>query len=157
MGGQYFKIYFFSGLILMGISIPFLIFSNLFLSVIQKEWLLAYISPVMTYAGYVISVAYLNANTANLVWNNTRLGPLCFYSSMRFKELMKLYLANAVGIICSLGLLIPWAVIRTRKYRIDNLRVFQEDTLILFNKNEMNAVTAAGAETLDFFDMDFSI
>lgn len=68
-----------------------------------------------------------------------------------------LYLTNALGIIGSCGFLIPWAVIRTLKYRIDHLRNLQQGTLMVFEGGEKHSVAALGAEALDLFDWDLSL
>jgi uncharacterized membrane protein YjgN (DUF898 family) len=73
------------------------------------------------------------------------------------KDLLSLYVTNAIGIVVSLGLLIPWAVIRTWKYRADNTRVFQDGQLAQFQGGDSSNVAAIGAETLDIFDLDLSI
>ena len=156
-GGQYFKIYFFSGLILLGITIPLFIFIGIIISSTERIWMLTYIGPIFTYAGYVLAYAYVRARSGNLVWNNTRLGPLRFQSTLRCRELLRLYVTNALAIVASFGLLIPWAVIRTWKYRADNTRVFQDGALAQFQGSDRSKVAALGAETLDIFDLDLSL
>ncbi len=116
-------------------------------------WLL--IIPI--YLGYAIAYAYYQAASANLVWNNTRLGPIAFRSTMSGGALAKLYFTNALAIIASAGLLIPWAVIRTVQYRVDHMQVMNTGDLAAFVGSEMTAVQAIGAETVDFFDMDISL
>ena len=86
-------------------------------------------------AGYVVAYAYIRARSGNLVWNSTCLGPLRFESSLCCRDLVKLYVTNALGIVVSLGMLIPWAVIRTWKYRADNMKVWQEGTLAQFRES----------------------
>jgi uncharacterized membrane protein YjgN (DUF898 family) len=107
-------------------------------------------------AGYVIAYAYIQARSGNLAWNSTRLGPLRFESTLRCKDLVRLYVTNALGIVASLGLLIPWAAIRTWKYRADNMKVWQEWTLAEFRGSDKSDVAALGAETLDLLDVDLS-
>jgi uncharacterized membrane protein YjgN (DUF898 family) len=69
----------------------------------------------------------------------------------------KLYLTNALGILGSLGLLIPWAAMRTLKYRADNMRVRVEGDLASLAGGGATAVQAAGAELGEIFDMDVSL
>jgi uncharacterized membrane protein YjgN (DUF898 family) len=157
-GGQFFKVYFVSGLIVLTFAITAVIIVAILSSAFEKQnFFLVFMMMVPIYTGYVLAYAYVQAHTSNLVWNHTRLGPLRFESSLFGWGLTKLYLSNAVGIIVSLGLLIPWAVMRTLKYRAENMRVFKEGDLAEFQGGKTSIVQAAGAETMDFFDVDFSL
>ncbi len=156
-GGQFFKIYFISGLIIAAIVIPVSILVGALFANMKKMWFVTYLILVPMYAGYVLAYAYLQAKSGNLVWNNTRLGPVRFQSTLRVRDLLELYVTNALGIVISLGLLIPWAVMRTVKYRADNMQVLLEGDLNEFQGSDMSTVAAVGAETLDFFDMDISL
>lgn len=159
-GGQFFKMYLIAGLILLvtfvmaGISIAILaakIFS------FENPQLFVLLAAVPMYGGYVLSYAYIKARGTNLVWNHTRLGQVHFESTLSAGGMAKLYLTNALAIIASLGLLTPWAVMRTLKYRADNLQVLLEGDLTDFRGSETDTVQAVGAEFGDFFDMDLSL
>jgi uncharacterized membrane protein YjgN (DUF898 family) len=156
-GGQFFRIYFISGLIMIAILIPSgILMAKLFAST-RKSWLLSYLAAAPMYAGYVLAFAYVQARSGNLIWNHTHLGPLRFQSTLRCRDLIRLYVTNALGIVASLGLLIPWAVMRTVKYRADNMRVLQEGELTEFQGSDMISVAAVGAEAIEIFDMDLSL
>ena len=155
--GQYFKIYFLAFLIMLGITIPLFILMGIIVASTEIYWIIVIISPFLGYAGYILAYAYIRSRSGNLVWNHTRLGPLRFKSTLQMKDLLSLYVTNAIGIVVSLGLLIPWAVIRTWKYRADNTRVFQDGPLAQFQGGDSSNVAAIGAETLDIFDLDISI
>jgi uncharacterized membrane protein YjgN (DUF898 family) len=155
-GGQFFKIYFMSGLIMVGVLVIAGIFSPM-IAIIMKKSQIVWLAFFLIYTGYVLAFAYVQAHSSNLVWNHTRLGPLRFHSTLRGWGMAKLYVTNALAIIASLGLLIPWAVMRTLKYRADNMRVLLEGELAEFQGSDTSAVTAIGAETVDFFDMDLSL
>lgn len=157
-GGQFFGVYFRSGLIMVGMLIVVGVFSAMLIALMtKKSQLFVWLFVVPIYAGYVLAYAYVQAHSSNLVWNHTRLGPLRFQSTLRGRGMAKLYVTNALAIIASLGLLIPWAVMRTMKYRADHMRVLQEGELSEFQGSDMSAVEAIGAETVDFFDMDLSL
>ncbi|MDH4230505.1 MAG: DUF898 family protein [Nitrospirota bacterium] len=156
-GGQFFKVYFSAGLIFIAIIFVTSIAATATYAFLKNPQILFLFSMVPIYLGYVMAYAYVQAHSSNLVWNSTRLGPLRFASTLSACGLTKLYIANAVAIIASAGLLIPWAVMRTLKYRVDNLRVLQEGGLTAFQGSETSAVQAAGAEMGDFFNMDLSL
>ena len=156
-GGQYFKIYFISALIMLGVMIPLGILLFSVVGSTTDMWMLSMLGPILSYGGYVLAYAYIQARSNNLAWNSTRLGPLRFKSTLRCKDLVTLYVTNALAIAASLGLLIPWAVIRTWKYRADNMRVWQDGTLFHFQGSDASRISALGAETLDIFDVDLSL
>jgi uncharacterized membrane protein YjgN (DUF898 family) len=154
-GTAFFKVYFVGGLI---ISVLGTIVGVVFYKIFSLTGTIgAYVATVAAYAGYVVGFAYIKANLANLVWNHARLGPLRFRSTLRTRALARLYLTNAVAILVSLGLLIPWAVIRTLKYRADNFRVALHGDLSEFEARAATGVAAAGAEVGEMFDLDVSL
>lgn len=155
-GSQYLKIHALAILIGFIIIVPMLtIFMFFFTTFYHIAFLM--ILPAVVYIGYLASYAYARAKTINLAWNNTQLGPLRFKSNLPASGLIKIYLTNALGILVSLGLLIPWAVIRTLKYRIHHLYAYQDGILSQFQGNEKDEVTAIGIETMDVFDVDLSL
>jgi uncharacterized membrane protein YjgN (DUF898 family) len=157
-GAQFFNIYSRAGLLTIGVAaLSGIVVAVLAASVTRKPQFLLPFFAIPFYAGYVLAYGYMQANSGNLVWNHTRLGPLRFQSTLNWRGMARLYMTNALGIIFSLGLLIPWAVMRTLRYRADNLRVFREGNLAEFRGAQAESVQAIGAETLDFFDMDLSL
>lgn len=112
---------------------------------------------LLFYLAYLMSFAYSQAHSGNLVWNNAELGPFHFASTMTAKGLARLYFSNGIGILLSLGLLIPWAVIRTMRYRIENLHGVLEGDIADLHGKHADAVRATGGEVGEFFDMDLSL
>jgi uncharacterized membrane protein YjgN (DUF898 family) len=155
--GQFFKVYLSAGLLL----IPFGIIASVLGAVIfwrfKESQLLILGTTALLYIGYVLAYAYVKAHGNNLVWNHSRLGGLRFESTLQARGMAKLYLTNALAIIASLGLMIPWAVIRTLKYRADNLKVQLEGNLSDFRGCDRSTVRAVGEELGDFFDVDLSL
>lgn len=156
-GRQFFKVYFNAGLIVVAVWILTAILSDVTFSFMKKSQVMFLLTAIPPYIGSVFAYAYVQAHSSNLVWNNIRLGPLRFQSTLLARGMTKLYLTNTLTIIASLGLLTPWAVMRTLKYRADNLRVVQEGDLTDFEGGEASAVQAAGAEFGDFFEVDLSL
>lgn len=160
-GGNFFSVYFVSGLIMLGFTILTVVttfFTTQAISSAVKEMpYYAFLFMIPIYAGYVFAFAYVQANITNTVWNWISLGPLCFRCTLKTFEMVKLYLTNAIGIIASAGLLIPWAVIRTFKYRVDRTQVINTGDLSEFQGCQTETVQAAGAELTEFFDMDLSL
>ena len=151
-GGQFFQVYFLAGMIVIAAAIPAFLLAALL--VLAQH---AAVTLLLTYASYVGGFAYVQARIGNLVWNQTRLGPLRFESILRCRDLLGLYVTNALGIIASAGLLTPWAVIRTLRYRAEHMRVLLDGSLTEFQGSARSAVAAVGAESLDLFDLDVSL
>jgi uncharacterized membrane protein YjgN (DUF898 family) len=158
-GSDFFKIYLRSGLILFGaVIVAGLMVGALGFAVGGKNLKLMTITAMIPiYAAYIVAYAFVQANLTNTVWNNIRLGPVNFSSSLKAVDLVKLYFTNAIGIVFSVGLLIPWAVMRTIRYRADCTRVISCQSLSQFQGSSVASVKATGSELSDFFDMDLSI
>lgn len=156
-GGQFFKIYLLAGLIMGAVGAAIGLVGAAAFSKVKSAEAAIFLFMIPAYAGYVLAFAFVQARSSNLVWNSTRLGPLRFESTLKARGLAKLYLTNALAILATAGLLIPWAVVRTLKYRADNLRVRLEGELADFRGGKATAVQAAGAEVGEFFDVDLSL
>jgi uncharacterized membrane protein YjgN (DUF898 family) len=156
-GGQFFKVYFKAGLIMIAAAFATGLLVAGAASVARQNPYAFMLAMLPGYAGYVFAFAFVQAHLANLVWNHTRIGPLRFQSHLKGRSLAKLYVTNALGILASLGLLIPWAVVRTLKYRVDHTKVLLEGELDTFHSEGAGAVRAAGAEVGEFFDLDLSL
>jgi len=156
-GGDFFKIYFLAGFILFGFALITGIAAALGSATLKGRPYIALVFMLPIYVGYVFAYAYIQANITNTVWNKIRLGPVRFNCTLKSFDLAKLYLTNAIGIIVSAGLLIPWAVIRTFRYRANHTQVINTAELNTFQGSEAATVQAAGAELGDFLDMDLSL
>lgn len=156
-GGQFFGIYIGAGLITAAIVLPVSFLVGAVFFALKDISLATYLFVIPSYIGYVLGFAYVRTKSTNLVWNNTRLGPMSFESTLRFRDMFVLYLTNAIGILVSCGFLIPWAVIRTMKYRIDHMQIFAGGELTQFMGSQQRTVAAVGVETVDLFDWDLSL
>ena len=102
-------------------------------------------------------IAFIRAASTNLVWSNVTLGDYYFDSTLVSSEMIWIYLSNAVAIILSLGLLIPWASIRMARYRLAHLSLYSSGDLDNFVASAQEKVGAMGEEISDFFDFDFGL
>jgi uncharacterized membrane protein YjgN (DUF898 family) len=136
---------------LAGFVVPRLIPSESF------SWLALALPAVSIYAVYAVAYAYVQARTANLLWNGTYGPGLRFSSSLSADKLLKLYLGNIVAVACTAGLLIPWAIIRTLKYRLGNLAVIVEEEVVHEANPAFASVGATGQELGDFFNLDLGV
>jgi uncharacterized membrane protein YjgN (DUF898 family) len=114
---------------------------------------------VLVYFGMgSLLLAYTKSRVGNLVFNNTRLGgQVSFTSNLGFIQLMWLYLVNMFAILFSLGLAVPWAVIRVMRYRAECLTLRSTASVDEFIGGVSAQVSATGEELGEFFNIDLSL
>ena len=120
-------------------------------------WLVWLVPGIALYAGYAIAYAYTQARSTNLLWTSSYGPGVQFESSLEAKKLIKLYLGNIVAVACSAGLLIPWAVVRTLRYRLDNLAILVDSDVVPAANPALAPVGASGQELGDFFNVDLGL
>jgi len=111
----------------------------------------------LLYGTVIFSIsAYLQSRIQNLVWNNTTLEQVKFFSNQRMRDLVMLYLTNTIVLIFTIGLATPWAQIRMARYRIERLALSGETDWDKFVGEKKIATRAIGEEVADMFDVDIS-
>jgi len=115
------------------------------------------LGAVLLYAAVIFSVtAYMQSRVHNLLWNNTTLEQVRFFSTQRMRDLILLYLSNAIALIFTIGLATPWAQIRMARYRAEHLAISGETDWDKFVGEKKEATRALGEEIADMFDVDIS-
>ena len=110
---------------------------------------------LLFYGGMFALGIFLRVRYANLLWNNTRLGPHRFESSLRVRDMLWLYASNLVAIVCTLGLAVPWAMIRLARYRAEHFTLVATGDLDEFVAASEMSAGATGAELIDALDAGF--
>ena len=95
--------------------------------------------------------------TTNLIWSSARIGAHRLESRLGPWRLLGLYLVNTVAILGSVGLLIPWASVRTARYRASCTTLHADGSFDEFVAAEAADVSAAGDEAADLFDVDLGV
>lgn len=93
----------------------------------------------------------------NLIWNNTRLAAHRFKSEMKWPRMTFIAVTNIIGILLTLGLFIPFAQIRSMKYRIESMSLLPSNSLDDFIADAQAKVSATGEGMADFLDFDLSL
>lgn len=106
---------------------------------------------------YLLFAAYRDGAVARLTWNSTALAGMQFSCSWTTGGLFKLYFLNALGIIFSLGLLAPWAAIRTARYQMERLSLNTPEELDGFAAATQQPISATGDEAGEFLGFDFGL
>ena len=84
---------------------------------------------VMCLLGLVALNGYISTIAANLVLNHTQLAGGRLMSTTNPWNMAWIMLTNALAVVFSIGLLIPWARIRVTRYRLYNLSLLAEDNV----------------------------
>lgn len=100
--------------------------------------------------------AYMKSRVQNLVFNNTTLEHIGFFSNQRMRDLLLLYITNTIVLLCTIGLATPWVQVRMAKYRANHLALTGETDWDKFVGEKKDASRALGEEIADMFDVDIS-
>lgn len=111
---------------------------------------LALIYPAMFALG-----AYLKARSTNLVYNHLSIGPHRLECNQRARDLLGLYFLNAVAVLFSLGLMVPWAKIRLAQYKADHLTLLPGGPLVVGSNPLAEGASPLGDAATDLGDIGF--
>lgn len=93
----------------------------------------------------------------NLIWNQTKLGEHQFSCHLKWSRMSIIMLSNILGIVCTLGLFIPFAQIRALRYRLENMSLQVNGSLDHFIADTQEQVSATGEGMADLLDFDLSL
>lgn len=103
---------------------------------------------------YLWVFAFFQARRTNLVFNNIEVAGHRLQSDLRVADLLGLYFTNTLAILLSLGLLIPWAKVRTARYRASRTGLLAHGDLGEFSNVQRERQSAMGEEIGDMLDLD---
>lgn len=106
---------------------------------------------------YLWIFAYLQAKRTNLLYNNINIGGHQLKSELTVGYLLYLYVTNTLAMMLSLGLLMPWAKVRTAKYRASVTSIDITEDLNQLVAAEVEKQSALGEEIGEMFDMDIGV
>jgi uncharacterized membrane protein YjgN (DUF898 family) len=105
-----------------------------------------------------IFFGYTRSRIGNITFNATRLdGNVRFVSKLSALKLGWIYFGNLLAMSVSFGLLVPWAVMRTARYRASCLNVDCAGDLDGFVADVSRPIAATGEQLGEFFDVDLSL
>lgn len=158
---EFFGIYILGSIILLALIVPvaalmgFAIAKEVFPE--SVSWLGFVVPVILMYASYAVVYAFIQARTTNLVWSGAHGPGFRFSSTLRAARLARLYIGNVLAIAATAGLLIPWAVVRTLRYRLENLAMHLQDETPHEANPALERVGATGQELGDIFNLDLGI
>ena len=158
----FFGIYIRAVLITLALAVPAFAGTMFGITRVMKSeegfsWIVFALPVIGIYAAYAVAYAYLQARTANLLWNSTGGPGFRFSSSLSMMKLLGIYITNILAVACTAGLLIPWAVVRTLKYRLENFSMTVEEEVVHEANPAFARVGATGQELGDFFNLDIGV
>jgi len=106
---------------------------------------------------YLLLRAYVEVVFARLAWRNTTLADIRFDCGWTTGGLFKLYFVNALGVLLSLGLLVPWAAIRTARYKLERMTLQSPQGPASFLAAAGQEVGAVGDEAGELLGFDFGL
>lgn len=115
------------------------------------------ISAILITLPYIWIIAWVQTKKANLVYGNIELDRHTTESRLEVGYMMYLYITNTLAIIVSLGLLIPWAAVRTARYRASTMTFLADGNLDHFVANQQKEVNSLGEEFGEAFDIEVGL
>lgn len=106
---------------------------------------------------YLFVIAYFSVSSTNLNYSATRLGSNRFKAVLKTKDYAMLVLTNTLAMVLTFGLFMPWAQIRTMRYKFQHLFLKSSGDLNTFVADKQKDVGAFGEEMGGFMDFDFGI
>jgi uncharacterized membrane protein YjgN (DUF898 family) len=116
-----------------------------------------YVAYLPAYLGVY---AYSRSRMLNLLYNNSELaGGHRLQSTLGYSAMFWIYLSNAVAIIFTLGMAVPWAKVRMVRYRTSHLVLQPAGDLDVFvaETTAQTDVSAVGAEMDSLFSIDIGL
>ncbi|WP_339844054.1 YjgN family protein [uncultured Halopseudomonas sp.] len=109
--------------------------------------------PVIA-AMYLVVFAYFVVATSNLNYNNIHVREHRFQAGWKVQSYLWLMLTNTLGILVTLGFFLPWARVRTARYKAKHTSVHAVGDLDSFAAAEREAVGPVGEGVGDLFDIE---
>ena len=158
---EFFGIYILATILLLALIVPvaglmgFAVASQALPEAVS--WVGFALPMVIMYAAYAVVYAFIEARTTNHLWNGAHGPGIRFSSSLGAAKLARLYIGNVIAIAGTAGFLIPWAVVRTLRYRLENLAMHVQDEAPHEANPTLERVGATGQELGDIFNLDLGI
>lgn len=117
----------------------------------------ALLLAVLFFATYLVAVLYLPTALTNVTWSATSIGGHRFESKLRVLDLAWIHFSSALAVLCTLGLLAPWAAVRLARYRLNKLTLSGVGSLDSIIAAENEAMGATGEELGDMLGFDLGL
>ncbi len=106
---------------------------------------------------YFAIFAYFKATYTNLIYRHTLLAEHRLDADYHLGSYLALVVVNGLLIVLTLGFFAPWAKVRTARYAAEHICLHTTDSLDGFVAEQRDAVSAAGGEIGELFDVDIGL
>ncbi|WP_020204531.1 MULTISPECIES: YjgN family protein [Cupriavidus] len=119
---------------------------------------MAFLAAVAGFYVALLSIGpFFMARLQNLVWNHTTLAPHAFRSEVRAGRLFFIFFTNLIATVFTLGLFMPFAKVRSTRYRVESMTMLAAAPLDAFVAGETQQVGALGDAAVDWYDIDIAL
>jgi uncharacterized membrane protein YjgN (DUF898 family) len=159
--GSFFGIYLLAGLMTMLFAVPVIALTLWigFTNALPDEysWIGTFGPMALLYLVYAAVYGFVVAKTTNLMWNGTSGSGVRFSSTLGAGRLARLYVENLLAIAFTAGFAIPWAAVRTLRYRLENFAMIVDDESPHEANPALQRIGAAGQEIGDIFNLEVGL
>ncbi|WP_432257991.1 YjgN family protein [Cupriavidus sp. TMH.W2] len=100
---------------------------------------------------------YVTARLQNVVWSHTTLAPHAFRSEVGAARMVFIFVTNLIATALTLGLFLPFARVRSARYRLECVSMLAAGPLDSFVAGEAQQVGALGDAAVDWYDIDIAL
>lgn len=161
--GPFYGVYIIAFLLFIVVGMSFFFIAMLMggLTLTSNSSTTSLISTVAIMVFYFFVIAYIRSQIYNITYQHTSIDGHKFSANMPVWGLAKLYFINTVGIILTLGLFIPWAMVRSAQFRARYTEMQTTVDLDNFIADKIEKQNALGEELGEQFgdslDIDLGI
>ncbi len=119
---------------------------------------------ILALAAYLIIAQFVSAATLSPTLKASSIGsadegesPCTLGCDWSLNRLLMLYLINFIAIICSFGLLLPWAQMRVTRYLVNGTWIEHSDVLHTVAGRPVADMSSVGEEVGSVFDVDIGL
>lgn len=149
--GDFYRLFLRISVVLLGIA---MLMGALFASVGEKGLVAAAVLALPLY--FYVFGTYA-AGVANLTYDGASLGRHRLSADLPAARMAWIYASNALAMLASLGLLVPWAHVRLARCRLQHLHLHAVGDLDAFVAAQAEEVASLGAELGDALDFDLGL
>ncbi|MEM7210235.1 MAG: YjgN family protein [Pseudomonadota bacterium] len=120
-------------------------------------WVIGVAGLLAALTFYLCTFVFFAVLLTNLVFNNLTLALNQFTGEYELKSYAVLFITNTLGVICTLGLFIPFAKVRAAKYKAEHTGFIAGTNMDEFIAARQESSRAMGEELAEVFDWDFGI